>query len=212
MSYARRQARVLVLEAIERRVKQFASSEHIWPFRIPHDPLSLDDIIRDALREQDGFLDVEAIKSRNVLRMEWRDSGYAWEAWAITVDSGIHVYCDSDEHETRVLASLKRGNPREADGFFLDLLAESRGAAFGIEMAARAPGAVRTPIDDREFLTDVFVELFEGIVDVGHHGAGAPEVADDFRQDVASWLEHVLVAPPPGRRRMRRLQDARDTR
>ena len=54
-----------------------------------------------------------------------------------------------------VLASAKRSNPLEADRFFLELLAESRGHHFGIEMSGTAPDRVRSSIGDREFLVDV---------------------------------------------------------
>ena len=84
------------------------------------------------------------------------------ELWTIALPSGIFLYCYSDGHESRVLASVKRGNPSEADGFFLERLAESRGEFFGIEMSGPAPDRVRSSIGDREFLADVFVDLFEG--------------------------------------------------
>ena len=57
----------------------------------------------------------------------------------MSLASGIIVYCDDDGDEARVLASAKRGNPLEADGFFLELLAETRGQAFGMEMAGMRP-------------------------------------------------------------------------
>ena len=100
------------------------------------------------------------LRTRTVLEMRW-DEEQAWEAWAVNLASGIIVYCDDDGDEARVLASAKRGNPLEADGFFLELLAETRGHAFGMEMAGDAPVRLRTSIADREFLIDVFVELFE---------------------------------------------------
>jgi DNA polymerase III epsilon subunit-like protein len=135
----------------------------------------------------------------------------------MTLPSGIHLYCDADGHETRALASVKRGNPSEADGFFLERLAESRGHAFGIELSGPPPDRVHSAIGDREFLADVFVELFEGT----EHEAGlracatadtATEVGQafrpagggtDFRAVVADWLERVLTAPTMGRRQPR---------
>ena len=85
----------------------------------------------------------------------------AWDLWSSVLPSGIILYCDTDRHETRVLASVRRGNPSDADGFFLERLAESRGEIFGIEMAGAPPDRVKSSIGDREFLADVFVELFE---------------------------------------------------
>jgi hypothetical protein len=154
--------------------------------------------------------------------MEFAD-GATWEAWVIALPSGIMLYCDSDGDETRVLASAKRNNPLEADRFFLELLAESRGRHFGIEMSGTAPDRVRTSIDDRDFVVDVFVELLEGTeaepsirqqLRPKGEAATSRQTTDgsDFRADVEQWLEHMLVVPPsaasrPGRRRPRRLRD-----
>ena len=101
----------------------------------------------------------------------------------------------------RVLASAKRGSPGEADGFFLERLAQSRGHEFGIEMAGPPPDRVRSSIGDRDFLADVFVELFEGS---DAEQALRGEARDgDFRQVVIAWLDDVLTAPPHGRRQPR---------
>jgi hypothetical protein len=222
MTIAQRHLRLRVLDALERWAKQFRSHENLWPFRVPHDPLPLDDIIREALAGERDSLEAAALRARSVLRMEFRD-GAVWEAWVIALPSGVMLYCDTDDDETRVLASAKRGNPLEADRFFLELLAESRGHGFGIEMSGAAPDRVRTSIGDRDFLVDVFVELLEG-TDAEHairqdlrpegEGVKSRQTADgrDFRADVAQWLMHALVLPPsaslrPGRRRPRRLRD-----
>jgi hypothetical protein len=197
VGFEQRQARVRVMEALEARAKQFRSRDGIWPFRVPHDPLDLDTVIEAALAEDGGRLDAEALRARTVLRMSW--DNHDWELWVIVLPSGILLYCDDDGHETRVLASAKRGNPGEADGFFLERLAQSRGHDFGIEMAGPAPDRVRSSIGDRGFLAEVFVELFEGT-------AAEPSIgrtAADFHHDVERWLEHVLTAPPPGRRQPR---------
>jgi len=194
-----RQRRVRVLEVLELRAKQFRALEDLWPFRVPHEPLDLEEIIESALAEDEGWIQSEALRSRSVLRLEW-EGGDAWELWVITLPSGIHLYCDADGEETRVLASAKRGNPVEADGFFLERLAESRGHHFGIGMEGPAPDHVRSAIGDREFLADVFVELLEdseASADVSTAGAS------DFRADIVRWLEEVLTAPPPGRRQPR---------
>jgi hypothetical protein len=100
-----------------------------------------------------------------------------------------------------VLASARRGNPGEADGFFLERLAESRGEAFGIEMSGPAPDRVRSSIGDRDFLTDVFVELFEGTA--AETELRQDEPVGDFRATVERWLERVLTAPPHTRRQKR---------
>src|SRR2546423_1464399 len=128
MQLVRRQLKARVLEALEERAKQFRAYENIWPFRVPHEPLALDHIVDEALADEGGTLDPDALRSRLVLRMQWSD-GHAWEAWVVTLPSGIMLYCDDDASEARVLASVKRGNPLDADGFFLELLAETRGEA-----------------------------------------------------------------------------------
>jgi hypothetical protein len=222
MTIGQRHLRLRVLEALERWAKQFRSHEDLWPFRVPHEPLPLDDIVRDSLADQGGSLHASALRARTVLRMEFHD-GATWEAWVIALPSGITLYCDTDGDETRVLASAKRSNSLEADRFFLELLAESRGDHFGIEMSGTAPDRVRTSIDDRDFLVDVFVELLEG-TEAEHSiqqqlrpkgeavTSGQTTDGSDFRADVEQWLAHALVLPPsassrPGRRRPRRLRD-----
>lgn len=218
VTYNRRLARAQVIEALERRAKQFRSRDDVSPFRVPHEPLDLAAIIEDALSGE--RLDPDDLRSRSVIRFEW-DDGSSWHAWAITLPSGIFVYCDADKEETRVLASIKRGSADEADRFFLELLAESSGESLGIEMAGDAPDRVRTTITDRAFLTDVFVDLFEGTpAERSIHrltrtaGRAHRQKADakDFRADVEHWLDRVLITPTPSnsriaRRRKRRLRD-----
>ncbi len=210
--------RARVLEALERRVKQFKSYENIWPFRIPHEPLALADIIDETLADDEGAARLagarasrEMLRSRTVIEMRWAE--HAWEAWAVSLASGIIVYCDDDGEEARVLASAKRGNPLEADGFFLELLAETRGQAFGMEMAGDPPARVRTSVADRDFLIDVFVDLFEGSAAEASllreiPPTGEIRSARDFRADVSDWLTRTL-APPPDRdaRRQPRRRD-----
>jgi hypothetical protein len=189
-----RQARLRALEDLDRRVKQFRSRDRIWPFRVPHEPLDLDEILQRAAEGDPPG--AHALRSRTVLEFLWET--HRWELWVIALPSGVLLYCDSDGQESRVLASVKRGNPGEADGFFLERLAESRGREFGIEMAGPAPDHVRSSIGDRDFLTDVFVEMFEGTDAAPAIGTGG-----DFREHVVSWLGEVLTAPPPGRRQPR---------
>lgn len=189
-----------VLEALELRAKQFRSRDDVWPFRVPHEPLDLEDIIEAALADEDGWIQPDSLRSRPVLRLEW-EGGDAWELWAIALPSGIHLYCDSDGEETRVLASVKRGNPLEADGFFLERLAESRGHAFGIGMEGPAPDAIRSSIGDRDFLADVFVELLED--SEASRDVAAGRQSADFRADIMTWLDEVLTAPPQARRQPR---------
>lgn len=208
--YQKRLRRARVLDALELRVKQFRSRDDTFPFHVPHEPLLLHDLIEEALADDGGRMPEEELKSRSVVSLDWHD-GTTWTAWVITLPSGIHLYCDSDAHETRVLASVKRGSALEADHFFLELLAESSGHAFGIEMAGGAPDRVRTMITDREFLADVFVELFEGTAAQSTiHAAEQPSgQGSDFHADVVHWLSRVLGAPPQTgpRRRFRRLRD-----
>lgn len=188
-----------VLEALELRAKQFRSRDGIWPFRVPHAPLDLHDLIDRAL-DGDATLEVEALRSRTVLELAW--DAQRWELWVLTLPSGILLYGDSDGDETRVLASARRGNPLEADGFFLERLAQSRGHDFGIEMSGPPPDRVRSSIGDRELIADVFVDLFEGTDAERLLGAREPAVGTDrdFRAVVVRWLDEVLSAPPPGRR------------
>lgn len=186
-------------------------------FRVPRQPLLLEAVIDDALRDGGGWLEPDDLRSRRIIRLDWSDDG-TWEAWAISLPSGITLFCDSDGEETRVLASVRRGSQEEADRFFLELLAESRGEHFGIAMAGGAPDHVRTPIADREFLADLFVELFEGtaaeraihrLVARGRSsltgGSGR-----DFRAEVSCWLDRVLIAPAPSKARRKRIQRLRD--
>ena len=210
MSSTARQQRLRVLEALELRARQFRSRDGIWPFRVPHEPLDLAEIAGRAL-DGDARLDIDALRSRTVLELSW--DAHRWELWVLTLPSGILLYCDADGDETRILASARRGNPAEADGFFLERLAQSRGHDFGIEMSGPPPDRVRSSIGDRDFLADVFVELFEGadveqILSAGRAvGAAAgptpPAAAGDFRTVVMQWLDDVLTAPPPGRRQPR---------
>jgi hypothetical protein len=192
-----RQLRLRVLEAIERRVKQFRSREELWPLRVPHEPLSLDAVIDDTLGDERRGFDVMSLRSRTILRLEWSD-GSAWDAWAIVLPSQVKVYCDSGDDESRILASGGRNEGDATDRLFLELLSTSRGEHFGIEMSGDAPSRVRSSIADRAFLVDVFVELFEGsdiedaIRDTLSSDVGNGLSGSDFRADVDRWLVQVM--------------------
>jgi hypothetical protein len=214
MTFVRRQLRLKVLEALEERAKQFRTYEDLYPFRIPHEPLDLEPIIAAALADEPSRVAAVDLRSRTVLRLEWLDDDapeHAWEAWVIALPSGIMLYCDSGGDETRVLASVKRGSAIEADGFFLELLGESRGEHFGIEMSGGAPDRVRTSIADRDLLVDVLVELYEGTAaDASIRALARSGSDEDFRLSVDRWLTGALATPlpsPAGRRRARRLRD-----
>jgi hypothetical protein len=200
-----RQLRLRVLEALEARVKQFRTREAIYPLRVPREPIPLDDVIRQVLPEDYAEFDLLTLRSRTLVILEWED--VRWEAWVITLPSGLKLFCDSDPGETRILASGGRNAGDESDRLFLNLLAESGGEDFGIEMSGGAPARVRSPLTDRAFLVDVFVNLFEvtRAEDSVHHALAADPSEDtslemelataggsDFRLDVARWLDRVM--------------------
>jgi hypothetical protein len=186
-----RQARVAVLEALDRRVRQFRGREELWPLRVPAEPIPLDDAIEEALGDGRHRFDATTLRSRTLLELRW-DDGASWSAWIIVLPSKRKVYCDSDTEETRILASGGRNEGDESDRAFLRLLAESGGAHFGIEMSGGAPSRVRSSIDDREFLVQIFVELFEV---TGSEQSVRSQLAnastEDFQHDVERWLHLV---------------------
>ena len=154
-----RQLRLRVLAALEDRVKQFRTREEIYPLRVPRDPIPFDEVIGQALADEaDGFSAV-TLRSRTLLTLAWGED--VWETWVITLPSAVKVYCDSDVSEMRILASGGRNAGDESDRLFLGLLSESGGEDFGIEMSGGAPTRVRSSIEDRSFLVDFFLNLFE---------------------------------------------------
>jgi hypothetical protein len=201
---APRQLRRRVLEALEERVKQFRTREALYPLRVPRDPIPLDDVIRQALDDDGLAFDAATLRSRALLTLGWDDA--TWDAWVITLPSRVKLYCDSDAHETRILASGGPNTGDESDRLFLTLLAESAGEDFGIEMSGGAPTRVRSSLADRAFLVEIFVNLFE----VTHaedsvHRALAADAGpvrpvneldraqgSDFRIDVERWLDLVM--------------------
>jgi hypothetical protein len=200
--YQQRQLRVRVLEALERRVKQFAIREDLWPLRVPHEPLPLDDIVQQALGEEARAFDVASLRSRTLLQLEWKD-GSSWDAWVVVLPSRIKLFCDSSDEESRVLASGGKNEGDESDRIFLELLSDSAGEHFGIEMDGGPPSRVRSAIGDREFLVDVFVNLFEltrmeeavrrALAELGVGVEDRQPDGVDFRADVELWLRHTLT-------------------
>jgi hypothetical protein len=186
-----RQARVAALEALDRRVRQFRGREELWPLRIPSEPILLDEVIEEALGDAARRFDVESLRSRTLLALTW-DDGASWSAWMIVLPSKTKLYCDSDSEETRILASGGRNEGDESDRVFLRLLAESGGHHFGIEMSGGAPSRVRSSIDDRAFLIEIFVELFEvtGTEDSVREALGH-EPTEDFQHEVEAWFKIV---------------------
>jgi hypothetical protein len=198
VSFVSRQLRVRVLETLELRIKQFLRREELWPLRVPREPLLLDDILRQALGDERRGFDVDALRTRTLLSLQW-DDGSRWEAWVGALPTGLKIYGDSMEHETRLLASGGRNEGDESDRAFLELFAESAGGHFGVEMAGGAPWSVRSPFD-REFLVELFVNLFEvagteesvreQVAEIGRTHAAID--GHDFRGDVEAWLDVAL--------------------
>jgi hypothetical protein len=196
--FADRQLRVRVLEALETRVKQFVRRDELWPLRVPREPLLLDDVIRQTLADDAGRFNPDTLRARTLLSLEWPDGSW-WRAWAGALPSGLKIYCDSGEHESRVLASGGRNEGDDSDRAFLELLGESAGHHFGIEMSGGAPRSVRSPFP-RDLLVEVFVNLFEvtGAEDSVRRqldrGASTtpPPSGHDFRADVEEWLDAAL--------------------
>ena len=184
-----------VLEALEVRVKQFLRREELWPLRVPREPLLLEDIVLQTLAEEARAFDIGALKTRTLLSLEWED-GSRWETWVTALPTGLKIYCDTGGGETRVLASGGRNEGDASDRAFLELLAESAGGHFGIEMSGGAPCSVRSPLD-REFLIDRFVDLFEVAGSEESLREQLPQRTPagndrDFRADVAAWLADAM--------------------
>ena len=186
MGFVDRDRRVRVLQALERAIRQFRTREEIWPLRVPAEPLLLQDVVRQALAEGFRTFDPHALKSRTLLHLTW-DDGSTWELWVIALASGIKLYCDTNHDESRILASGRRDSEIETDRLFLELLAESAGETFGIEMAGGPPSRVRATIE-RPQLVDFFVHLFEVVGMEEDIRAAVGGHAPDFQTDVEAWL------------------------
>jgi len=194
--FAARQLRLRVLEALELRVKQFLRRDELWPLRVPREPLLFETVLNGLGDEARGF-DPASLRVRTLLSFEWADGSW-WRAWVGVLPSGLKIYCDSGELESRVLASGGRNEGDDSDRAFLELFAESGGRHFGIEMAGGAPRSVRSPFP-RDLLVDAFVNLFEvtGTEDTVRDQIDRPDAAPsalghDFRLDVERWLEEAL--------------------
>jgi len=202
MSLADRQRKARVLDVVASRARQFRTRHDLWPLRVPREPLGLDRIIVEALGPERSLFDDRDLRSYPLLQLEWladeAGEGSRWELWVLALPSGLKLYCDSAGDESRILASVRRdAEGGDTDGFFLELFAESAGEHFGIEMSGGAPSRVRTTLEDRDFLAEIFVNLFEVTsteesVRRQLPPSGATSANHDFRADVERWLERVL--------------------
>jgi hypothetical protein len=183
--YADRQNRVRVLAAIDQAVRQFRTREELWPLRVPAAPLSLDDLVRRAT--EGAPLDPLALRARTLLWLQW-ESGDTWELWIIALPSALKLYCDTGGGETRMLATGRRDSEIETDRLLLELLSESAGVHFGIEMTGGAPVMVRSPLEDRALVVAFFVNLFEVLGMEEEIRGLVADRHDDFRADVEDWL------------------------
>ena len=177
-----------MLQALERSIRQFRTREEIWPLRVPAEPLLLDDIVRQALAHEARGFDIATLRSRTLLHMAW-DDGSTWELWILSLPSGLKLYCDTSHGESRILASARRDSEIDPDRLFLELLGETAGETFGIEIAGGAPSRVRSTLEDRAQLVDFLVHLFEvaGMEEEIRASLGARH--PDFRTDVELWLQ-----------------------
>jgi hypothetical protein len=176
------------VQAIEQAVRQFRTRPALWPIRAPGEPLSLDALIERTL--EGARLDPLSLRSRTLLWLRW-DDGETWELWVIALPSGLKLYCDTGGGETRMLATGRRDSEIETDRLFLELLSESAGEHFGIEMSGGPPSLVRSPLEDRTLVVDFFVNLFEVLGMEEEIRALIGERHEDFREDVERWLERT---------------------
>jgi hypothetical protein len=202
MTFHARLRRTRVYDALQQRAREFRSREDLWPLRVPREPVLFDEVLERALPDDHRGFDIQSVRARTLLQLAW-DGGSTWDAWVIVLPSRLKLYCDSDPHETRILASGGPNEGSESDRVFLQLLAESGGQHFGIEMAGGAPSRVRTSITDRAFVVELFLNLFEV---TGSEASVRTALADqqlavpredrvlgtDFRSDVERWIEQVI--------------------
>ncbi|MEO8077148.1 MAG: hypothetical protein ABI818_12520 [Acidobacteriota bacterium] len=206
MTFASRLNRTRVFEALQQRARQFRSREDLLPLRVPREPIVLEEVLERSLPDDYRTFDMQSLRARTLLHLEW-DGGSTWEAWVIVLPSGLKLYCDSEPGETRILASGGPNQGSESDRAFLQLLAESGGQHFGIEMTGGPPSRVRTSITDRAFVVELFLNLFEvtsaeesvrEALAEGQLTVPPDErvLGVDFRSDVERWVDHVLAHAP----------------
>lgn len=186
MSHAQRQNRVRVIQALEGTVRQFRTRQELWPLRVPREPLSLDELIARTIA--DPRFDPLTLRSRTLLWLRW-DEGETWELWVVALPSGLKLYCDTSHGETRMLATGRRDSEIETDRLLLELLSESGGQHFGIEMDGGPPSMVRSPLEDRELVVGFFTSLFEELGLENEIRAIIADRHEDFRVDVQRWLK-----------------------
>ena len=198
--FVERQTRLKVLEALERSARSFRTDEDLYPIRVPREPIPLPEVIDRALAGTARSFDPLSLRQRTLLQLTWDDDS-AWEVWVVVLPSGLKLFCDTSDEASHLLASGGRHANDETDRQFLQLLAETAGERFGIEMSGGAPARVRTSIKDREFLVDTFVELFEVtgtedsvLAQLPSPSRDALQSGDgrDFRHAVELWLDRAL--------------------
>lgn len=191
--YADRQNRVRIVQALEEAVKGFRTRRELWPLRVPREPVVFDSIVARTIGVTFAPL---SLRSRTLLWLEWPD-GATWELWVIALPSGQRLYCDTGGGETRLLASGRRDSEIETDRHFMELLSESAGEHFGIEMDGGPPSRVRSNLADATMVVDFFVNLFEVLgMEEEVRAAGPTIVSGDFRLDVEGWLRQAGFRVP----------------
>ena len=190
--YADRQNRVRVMQALEEAVKQFRSRQELWPLRVPREPIVFETLVARTI---DKSFDPLTLRARTLLWLEWPD-GATWELWIIALPSGLKLYCDTGGGETRLLASGRRDSEIETDRHLMELLSESAGEHFGIEMDGGPPSRVRSNLTDGTLVVHFFVNLFEVLGMEDEVRAVLGDRHADFRVDVESWLAETGFKVP----------------
>jgi hypothetical protein len=190
--YAERQNRVRVVQALEEAVKQFRSRQELWPLRVPREPIAFEALVARTI---DTTFDPLTLRSRTLLWLEWPD-GATWELWVTALPSGLKLYCDTGGGETRLLASGRRDSEIETDRHLMELLSESAGEHFGIEMDGGPPSRVRSNLTDGTLVVDFFVNLFEVLGMEEEVRAVLGDRRSDFRLDVENWLAETGFRVP----------------